>query len=145
MSIRATMATEALVNACWWAKGSSWMRSACHHGHLDLMSSGHLPLSTSESALASLGHVGLTCQLLNELQPSLPRLLAWNSTHPRQRQAEDTAVLRATSCRRLSFWMELNESALGCGSTLRVCHIAQQLRDYLPFNLNSLLLQVIAV
>lgn len=113
------------------------MRSAHHHGHLGLMSPGHLLPSTSESALASLGHVGLTCQLLNELQRAPPDLLAWNCTRPWERQAEDTAVLRATGCRRLSFWMELNESALGCDSTLRVCLITQQPMDSLAFNLNS--------
>lgn len=65
---------------------------AHHHGYLDFMSSGHLPHSTSESALAYLGHVGLTCQLLNKLQHAPPKLLAWSSTQPQERQAKDTAV-----------------------------------------------------
>lgn len=65
---------------------------AHHHGYLDFMSSGHLLHSTSESALAYLGHVGLTCQLLNKLQHAPPKLLAWSSTQPQERQAKDTAV-----------------------------------------------------
>lgn len=56
------------------------------------LSSGHLLHSTSESALAFLGHGGLTCQLLNKLQHTPPKLLAWNSTRPQERQAKDTAV-----------------------------------------------------
>lgn len=56
------------------------------------MSSGHLLHSTSESALAYLGHGGLTCQLVNKLRHTPPKLLAWNGIHPRERQAKDTAV-----------------------------------------------------
>lgn len=75
---------ELSIPAGWWMKGCSWIKSAQQGGYFDFMPSGHVLPSSCDSALAYLGHRGLTCQLLNKSQHTPPKPLAWNSTHPRE-------------------------------------------------------------
>lgn len=56
---------ELSISAGWCMKGRSWIKNAQQGGCFDFMSPGHLLPCTCGSALAYLGHGGLTCQLLN--------------------------------------------------------------------------------